>query len=563
MIKKIAVIGGGPAGLCAVNESLKTQSQDDGFECIGFEAKSRLGGVWSDTPGESLEYPTTFGQLAQLQKPAVAQDARKIFYENSPLVNPADGSIQLKTLSGTGNKKPLKINKRKSLRDGICFTCKTGLYDNFVSNAPQEMMSFENSPINSSNPDIYPLVDLPGIKGSLHEFIEKNQLQIHYRMNTSVEYLDKFGPTKYVIAAKKSDPATDYDEWYLESFDAVILANGHFLIPYIPFYMSQPKGGELASQTIHEFNKTFQGTLVHLRDIDGWYHNVLPNLPEHSQHKRLVIVGKSFSCMDILKRIQHLQNEGLYEIIISTNQKPEPDERNPFKWFDEWLLQTNRVIVKPPIQEFDFSTADPQIKFMDGSHYKVDYVLFATGYLYSFPFVAPQLLESCRIFTTPDPRNNDQQPSSVSRVTGLYLHTFSIAEPTLSFCGISSNGNFQSFEISAKAIVGAFTKFNMLFKSHNPTDFPYFDSIWCKILPPIREQLMWSQNRYLQSGNSAAFHYYHPLQLLFQDWLVPSRRIFSAGEQVKFPENWKELRQDGFERLQDLFQHTMQNGSVH
>lgn len=563
MIKKVAVVGGGPAGLCAVHQALKTQSEDYGFECVGFEGKSELGGVWSDSPGEHLESPTVAAQLAKLPDPTLAHDPRTIFYDNSPLINPVDGSIELKTLSGTGIKKPLRISRRQSLRDGICFTKKTGIYGDFVSNTPKAMMNFENSSAGSSKPEIYPLVDLTSIKETFSEFINKNQLQSHYRMNTSVEYLDKFGPTKYVIAAKKSDPTTDYDEWYLESFDAVIIANGHFLIPYIPFYMSQPKDGELASQTIHDFNKKFPGVFVHLRDIDSWYHNVLPQLHMGSQHRRLVIVGKSFSCMDVLKRVKYLQDNGPYEIIISTDQTPEPDERNPFKWFDEWLLHTNRVIVKPLIQEFDSSAEDPRIKFVDGSQYKVDYVLFATGYLYSFPFVSPHLLESCKIYTTPDPRNDDQRPSNISRVTGLYLHTFSIAEPTLTFCGISSNANFQSFEISAKSIVGAFTKFNKLFQKQKPVDFPYFDSVWSQILPSIKEQLMWSQNRFLQAGNSGAFHYYYPLPSLLQNWLEPSKRIFPDGEEVEFPSNWHELGQDGFRRLQSLFQNVMESGSPH
>lgn len=563
MIKKVAVIGGGPAGLSAVYQALKTKSEDDGFECIGFENKSKLGGVWSDTPGENLESPTIAEQLAKLDDPRIASDIRSIFYDNSPLVNPTEGSIELRNLSGTGIRKPLKISRRESLRDGICFTNKTGTYSDFVSNTPEGMMDFENSSAVSSRPDIYPLLDLPAIKKTFHEFIDKNELQSHYRLNTSVEYLDKFGPTKYVIAAKRSDPNTDYDEWYLESFDAVIIANGHFSIPYIPFYMSQPKGGELASQTIHGFNKKFPGIFVHLRDIDTWYHNVLPELPEKSQYRRLLIVGKNFSCMDVLKRVKSLQDSGPYEILISTNQKPVPDERNPFKWFDEWLLKTNKVTIKPLIQEFDLDSNDPQIKFVDGTQYKVDYVLFATGYLYSFPFISPNLLESCRIFTTPDARNEDQQPSNISRVTGLYLHTFSIAEPTFTFTGISSNANFQSFDISANAIVGAFTKFNHLFQLQKPVDFPHFDSVWSQVLPPIKEQLLWAQNRFLQSGNSAAFHYYYPLPLLFENWLEPSKKLFPDGEQVQFPPNWRELRHEGFERLQSLFQNAIKNGSSH
>ncbi|CDF87590.1 uncharacterized protein ZBAI_07142 [Zygosaccharomyces bailii ISA1307] len=561
MIQKVAVIGGGPAGLCTIHEALKERPNDRGTIYVGFEAKSELGGVWSDTPGEALDEPTTFGQLAKMKDASDAADIRKIFYNNSPILG-TDGSIQLRLLSGTSSNKPLKISRRTLLREGICFAQKTGLYNNFVSNAPQDLMNFEDNPIKRSNTSLYPLSDLPCIKKCLNSYVEKNKLDKSYRMNTSVEYVDRMGPAKYVLVLKKSDPSTNYDEWYLETFDAVVLASGHYLIPYIPFYMSTPKGSELAAQTIHEFNKKFPGILIHLRDIDGWYHRVLPQLPQKTKYHRIVIVGKSFSCMDLLKRIEHLQDLIPYEIMISTDHEPVPDERNPFKWFDEWLLNNSRVILKPQIKEFINGISSPQLKFVDDTQYEVDYVLFATGYLYSFPFVSAQLSESCRIFTTPDPRNVDMLPSNISRVTGLYLHTFSIAEPTLTFCGISSNATFQSFEISAKAIVGAFTQFNELFSEQKPKDFPHYDSIWKQILPPIKEQLMWSQSRLLQTGNSGAYHYYYPLDSLFQDWLKPCQDVFPPGDRVVFPNNWRQLRQDGFAKLQQMFLETMDPSSV-
>lgn len=558
MIQKVAVIGGGPAGLCTINQALKEQPKPQGAIYVGFEAKSKLGGVWSDSPGEALDEPTAFGQLARLQNSSDAEDIRKIFYQNSPILG-ADGSIQLKTLSGSSTKQPLRIRKRTSLRDGICFARKTGLYNDFVSNAPQELMNFEDNPVAEANAALYPLIDLSGVKKCLNSFVSNNHLEASYRLNTSVEYLDKIGPTKYVLALRKSDPDSDHDEWYLETFDAVVLAGGHFIVPYIPFYMSTPKDGEMASHTIHEFNRKFPGTLVHLRDIDGWYHKVLPRLAQETKYHRIVIVGKSFSCMDLLKRIEHLQDSIPYEIIISTNHQPMPDERNPFKWFDEWLLHNSRVVLRPQISEFIIDGTFPEVKFVDGTKYEVDYVLFATGYLYSFPFVSSQLLQSCKIFTTPDPRNIDMVPSNISRVTGLYLHTFSIAEPTLTFCGISSNGNFQSFDISAKAIVGAFTRFNELFDKQNPQDFPHYDSIWSQILPPVREQLLWSQNRLMQTGNSAAYHYYYPQELLVRDWLKPCQTIFLPQSRVEFPDNLKELREDGFIKLKQLFLDKMEH----
>ena len=88
MIRKVAVIGGGPAGLTTVYNSIKVnKDSENSFICVGFEARSKLGGVWSDTPGANLDtFPSTFDQLRFLQDERIAGDPRALFYEGSPLI---------------------------------------------------------------------------------------------------------------------------------------------------------------------------------------------------------------------------------------------------------------------------------------------------------------------------------------------------------------------------------------------------------------------------------------------------------------------------------------------
>lgn len=570
MIRKVAVIGGGPAGIVTVYNSIKANEKSDfPIECIGFEAKGKLGGVWSDTPGESFEdYPTTFQRLASLNDEKFATSDRDLFYSKSPLVAPNGHTINLKGLSDTSHSRPLKLARESDLpRDGLFFTTKTGLYDNFFGNVPDELMRFEDTSVHdpqydAQNSSLSPLIDLARIQQHLHRFINQNKLKNSFRLYTSVEYVDKLGADSWIIVAKRSLPENNHDEWYLERFDAVVICTGHFQMPYVPFYMSRPNEKSTSGTGIHQYNCKFPGNLVHVRDIDSWNHRTLPHFKEKAKYKRILIVGKSFSCMDVLKKIINLRDSVGLEIVISTDIPPSPENKqNPFYWFDVWLSQTDKVILKPQISKFMSDTPSPTVQFVDGTELQgIDNIIFATGYLFSFPFLSSALLDNCKVLITPDPRNLDGMPSNTSRITGLYLHTFSIAEPTLAFCGVSSNANFQSFHISAKAIIGAFTKFNKLSYEQKPQDYPYYDSIWRQILPPIDKQLEWSRNRLSQTGNNGSFHFYYPLPSLLKDWLQPCSLLFPEGDNAAklFPTDSQQLSIKGIEKLRDIFLEVME-----
>ncbi|CAR22160.1 KLTH0C08624p [Lachancea thermotolerans CBS 6340] len=563
-IKKIAVIGGGPAGLIAANDLFK-ESERQRWEVVGFETRNCLGGVWSDKPGSGIDSPQVFEELRKLpHNLGTSYSPEDIFQYGSPLVS--NGRIaSLRPFNGTSVTKPLRLVHKHLPRDGLINSSKTGVYDGLMTNVPGELMAFGPENLNtyaSRNADISPLVTLDQVQMNFEKFIEESEGSKTFRKNTCIEYLDKISPDKWVIVARRHPPGSEQDEWYMELFDAVVIANGHFTCPYVPFYMSNLTGVESG---IHEFNTQFPNVLSHVRDLDLWYNKRFPQLKEEVllDKRRVVIVGKSFSAMDVLKRLVPILDkaQGNLEIILSSNTPPMPENTaNPFYWFDEWLSKTSKVEVKGPIAKFVSSHDMPALQFQDGSIFdNISDVIFATGYLYTFPFISKRLLESYRVLITPDSRNFDAAPSNVSRVTGLYLHTFSIADPTMGFVGVSSNANFQSFNISSQALTGVWSRFNNLFNEEAPQDGPIFNSIWSKVLPSVQEQLKWSQNRLLKTGNNGAFHFYYPLPALKEEWLDYCKPLFRENHRntMLFPDNSADLSEKGIQTLKARFFDTM------
>ena len=58
-------------------------------------------------------------------------------------------------------------------------------------------------------------------------------------LNTTVEDVSKIPPqsenelTKWKLTLRKHDPLQHIDIWWEETFDAVVLANGHYSVPFV------------------------------------------------------------------------------------------------------------------------------------------------------------------------------------------------------------------------------------------------------------------------------------------------------------------------------------------
>lgn len=56
-------------------------------------------------------------------------------------------------------------------------------------------------------------------------------------LNTTVEDLSNVssdnGQYRWILTLRKYDAVRDVDEWWQEVFDAVVIANGQFSVPYV------------------------------------------------------------------------------------------------------------------------------------------------------------------------------------------------------------------------------------------------------------------------------------------------------------------------------------------
>lgn len=172
-----------------------------------------------------------------------------------------------------------------------------------------------------------------------------------------------------------------------EDFDAVLVANGHYDVPYIPDVPG-----------IEAWNKAYPGIISHSK----FYRR-----PEQYAGKKVVVVGNSASGIDIGAQITTTCK---LPLLISSKSESylNVGGANP--------SQTE----KPEITEF--IVEDRSVRFADGTIEKgIDAILYCTGYFYAYPF-----LDSL----------NPPLITSGERVEKTYHHVFYQPNPTLSFLGL-------------------------------------------------------------------------------------------------------------------------------
>ncbi|KAK0720066.1 hypothetical protein B0H67DRAFT_483504 [Lasiosphaeris hirsuta] len=170
------------------------------------------------------------------------------------------------------------------------------------------------------------------------------------------------------------------------AYDAVVVASGHYALTYLPDL-----------KNIGEFHKAHPGVVSHAK---------LYRTPEAFASKKVVVVGNAASGLDIAAQISRVCQKPLLLSVRTAT----PPESLAFADAEE----------VPVIDEFLVS--ERGIKFQDGRIEKdIDAVIFATGYLFTFPFLTS--LKPPRV-------------TNGRRVFGLYQDLFDIDHPTLVFPGL-------------------------------------------------------------------------------------------------------------------------------
>jgi cation diffusion facilitator CzcD-associated flavoprotein CzcO len=332
-ISRVAVIGAGPSGLAALKYvEFRTPSDAARFSTLDvltilrfllaekyferidvFEQRSSVGGAWNYSPSSAKVGVATTVPHLDPHEPA----------EKPTWIKEADGSTKAVFVSP--------------------------LYDRLETNIPKELMRYSDQPF---PPDAQLFPKHRTVNQYLEEYAEATRSHIHFETQ--------------VVDVKLSDPklgtwdvtTTDLhnSQEITQTYDAVVVASGHFTVPFLPDIPG-----------IENWDQSYPKTISHSKFYDS---------PEPFAGKKVVVVGNSASGLDIGAQINEVSAG---PIIMSQRSESYLAACAP-----------SDKIICPEIVEFLSPTKHSRaLRFADGQiEENIDAVVFCTGYFYSYPFLS-------------------------------------------------------------------------------------------------------------------------------------------------------------------------------
>ncbi|OLN94297.1 Thiol-specific monooxygenase 1 [Colletotrichum chlorophyti] len=377
-VKRVAVIGAGPGGAITID----ALAREKAFDVIRvFERREAAGGCWI---GDKAPPPHLSNLSALADRTA---DRPVPVPETLPAKTPKQAAVPRFT--------------------------ETGIYPYLETNVADLPMTFseETFPAVRSENSIAlhgpetPFRHWTVVRDFVQGLVNRKGYQDFVSYNTTVELAEKVGDEWKLTLRKEGG---DEDEWWVEYFDAVIVATGHYWVPYIP-----------SIEGLDEFEKARPGSVTHSKLFRG---------REDYRDKRVVVVGASVSGADISVDLLKTAQLPVYSVV---------NGRKPNLYFGDAAFDHPHISRRATIARIEGRT----VHFIDGtSVVDVDHIIFATGFTWTLPF-----LPSVKI------RNN--------RVPGLYQHVVYHRDPTLMFIGAVAAGlTFKIFEwqgvLAARVLAG-------------------------------------------------------------------------------------------------------------
>lgn len=445
-IRSIAVIGAGPAGIACVNELVhvaknglstlelneKPSPSNSAFDkIVCFEQNDNIGGVWNffEKPDPNLP-PLNYLQNNQFNNPDKIYEFPKL-PKNSILSNSTYNS-------------PYISYSNKTFEDEIRWN-KNAAYKDLFTNIPEKFMKFSYTPHEniSKGRFLEPLISSNDVKNYLDKIINNYNLFKYFRTSSSVEFIEKDEINNiWKLTIRQKSRFSKIEQWYTENFDAIILANGHCNVPFIP-----------KIDNLLEFVKKFPNVLRHSKS----FRNV-----NDFKNGNILLCGSGTSSADLTQYLSPISKS------ITISQRSE----TVYPWIKECFAKSKNLSFKPRIKKFliDEKYIEPTVEFDDGSIKSFDHIILSTGYHYHFPFL-PKSKNYIKIYN-----ENYNSSSPINKIGNLYLYTFSTIDNSLATVGIPTIGlMFHAMEYSAAAIAGVFSGI--------------------KKLPSINEQIKWDNKR--------------------------------------------------------------------
>ncbi|KAF5006277.1 hypothetical protein FDECE_7343 [Fusarium decemcellulare] len=367
-VKRVAVIGAGPAGAIAVD----ALAQEKTFDLIRvFERREGPGGCWI---GDAAQ-PPTVTDLAQLADRTA--DAPLKIPEQLPAFAPKSEQPRFEESS---------------------------IYPYLETNVASVTMEFTQEPIPEIRSDWSTGIHGPDtpfrpwtvLRDYVAGLLQRNNYEDFISYNTTVEHVEKVGE-EWKVVLRKEGKGQDY--WWVEWFDAVVVASGHYWVPYIP-----------SIDGLEQFEKSRPGSVLHSKHFRG---------RGTFEGKRVITVGASVSSADIAVDLVDTAQSPVHCITVGHTVNA---------YFGDGAFHHPRIQQHPSIAKIIGRT----VYLVDGSEIpEVDHIIFGTGYSWTLPFL-PSL------------------PARNNRVPGLYQHVVWQQDPTLLFVGAVGAGlTFKIFEWQA------------------------------------------------------------------------------------------------------------------
>ncbi|KAK3382041.1 hypothetical protein B0T24DRAFT_114 [Lasiosphaeria ovina] len=405
-VRRVAVIGAGPAGAIVTDALAKEQV----FDTIRvFDRRPVAGGTWIHTP----HLPAAIPSLSDL------------------LEGKADVPVPIPVQFPAETAKSETVNSHQRRFSD------TAQHEHLHSNIIPSIMSYTNEPfpetlsprvLDKYGPNapfrhretIREWVEAIFIRGGYNRFLE---------LSTTVERAEK-RDGEWILTLRKENPGRDY--WWQERFDALVVASGHYNLPWLP---------EIPG--LLSYDTRFPGRIVHSKHFRNG---------DQFKNKRVIVIGGSVSAHEIVHEVLPFAQHPVYALVRG---EPIP----AFGWTP--FQHPHISLVRKEILRLDASTGD--IHFSDGSSLSgIDHIIFATGYTFSLPYLA---------------HVQDRIQKAYRRLPGVYQHTFDILDPSLTFIGMLGGGfTFRVYEWQAVAVARHLAG-------------------RAKALPPIAEQQAWEAQR--------------------------------------------------------------------
>ncbi|KAI4621184.1 uncharacterized protein J4E88_005208 [Alternaria novae-zelandiae] len=358
--RTIAIVGAGPSGVAAA-KYLRAEKAFD--KIVLFEQRSRSGGIWIYT-GEQRDE-----NLFDIPQTNPNKDVQKPEWQSKDAV--MNGNIDTDGINGT-SKIPSFLSP---------------MYEKLETNIPRGLMGFQD-------------LDWPADS----QLFPTHETVLKYIDDYSADVQDLVRYCTQVINVSPVDLDVASSPWEVttrnlltnedtsEVYDAVVVANGHFIVPYIP-----PMAG------IKEWAAQHPGRINHSK----YYRK-----PEDFTGKKTIVVGNSASGADVSAQIAEFCQTPL---LWSTRSQSMFSATHGTAGED----QKRREV--PPIKQFLPNSRGVMLE--DGTEeHDIDAIVFATGYFYSLPFL------------------QDVEPKLITtgeRVNHTYQHVFYAPRPTLSFLALN------------------------------------------------------------------------------------------------------------------------------